>query len=244
MYKKGYEFLIEGLGLFPKIRYNKLVERLNRYEELLFEIQSIFLNKNCLLSIDTIPIETKELIRKYRHEKIGKSMLIKKDGIVGYNASKKRYYFGYKATYTTDEMYLTLLFVSPANQHDLDVLKDNYKLFVKNFSNCSIIGDKGYIDEGFQNMLGWGNVYFESIKRNNMIKSFIEKIKYKILNKLRKTIETNFSKLVEMFPKRIRAISKRGFSVKLLLFTIAYNIKTLYDVNLGKFVNNGYYFNC
>ncbi|WP_245528987.1 hypothetical protein [Methanotorris formicicus] len=47
-----------------------------------------------------------------------------------------------------------------------------------------------------------------------------------------------------MFPKRIRAISKRGFSVKLLLFTIAYNIKTLYDVNLGKFVNNGYYFNC
>lgn len=45
VYKKGYEFLIEELGLFPKIRYNKLVERLSRYEELLFEIQRVFLNK-------------------------------------------------------------------------------------------------------------------------------------------------------------------------------------------------------
>ncbi|WP_216698820.1 hypothetical protein [Methanotorris formicicus] len=59
VYKRGYEILIEYLGLFTKIRYNKIVERINRYEQLLFEIQKTFLNKNCLLFIDTIPIETK-----------------------------------------------------------------------------------------------------------------------------------------------------------------------------------------
>jgi cobalamin biosynthesis Co2+ chelatase CbiK len=37
VYKRGYEFLIEDLRLFPKIRYNKIVERINRYEALLFE---------------------------------------------------------------------------------------------------------------------------------------------------------------------------------------------------------------
>ncbi|MFU8652793.1 transposase [Methanotorris formicicus] len=231
MYKKGYEFLIEELGLFPKIRYNKLVERLNRYEEPLFEIQRVFLNKNCLLFIDTIPIETKELVRKSRHEKSGKSMLIKKDGTVGFNASKKRYYFEYKATYITNGLYLMLIFVNPANQHDLDILKENFRWFIREFMNCSVIGDKGYIDKGFENLLRNGKVYFEAIKRKNMTKSFIERTKYKILNKLRKSIETNFSKLVAMFPKHIRAVSKKGLSVKLLLFTIAYNLKVLDEVN-------------
>ncbi|XRO76302.1 hypothetical protein ACO3VM_05795 [Methanocaldococcus sp. 10A] len=78
VYKRAYEVLIDGFGLFPKIRYNKIVERLNRYEYLLFEIQKMFLNKNCLLFVDTIPIETKQIVRKNRHEKIGTSEYIKK----------------------------------------------------------------------------------------------------------------------------------------------------------------------
>jgi hypothetical protein len=35
IYKKAYRVLIEDLKLFPKVRYNKVVERLNRYEKLL-----------------------------------------------------------------------------------------------------------------------------------------------------------------------------------------------------------------
>ena len=64
-----------------------------------------------------------------------------------------------------------------------------------------------------------------------MTKSFVERTKYKILNKLRKSIETNFSKLVAMFPKHLRAVSKKGLSVKLLLFTIAHNLKVLNEIN-------------
>jgi len=83
VYKRAYEILIEGFGLFPKIRYNKIVERINRYESLLYEIQKIFLNKDCLLFIDTIPIETKQIVRKNRHEKIGYSEYIKKTEVLG-----------------------------------------------------------------------------------------------------------------------------------------------------------------
>jgi len=78
VYKRAYEVLIEGFRIFPKIRYNKLVERIKGYENLLFKIQEMFLNKNCLLFIDTVPIETKQLVRKNRHEKIGYSQHIKK----------------------------------------------------------------------------------------------------------------------------------------------------------------------
>jgi hypothetical protein len=78
LYKRGYEFLIEDLGLFPKIRYNKIVERINRYEQLLINIQKAFIERNSRLFIDTMPIKTKELVRRTRHEKRGFSVLIKK----------------------------------------------------------------------------------------------------------------------------------------------------------------------
>ncbi len=43
-----------------------------------------------------------------------------------------------------------LLFINPANQHDKDILEENYKEIVKEFENCVIIGDRGYIDKGLQ----------------------------------------------------------------------------------------------
>jgi hypothetical protein len=35
VYKKAYRVLIEELHLFPKVKYNKILERLSRYENLL-----------------------------------------------------------------------------------------------------------------------------------------------------------------------------------------------------------------
>ncbi|WP_244409523.1 transposase [Methanocaldococcus jannaschii] len=125
----------------------------------------------------------------------------------------------------TDGKYLMLLFINPANQHDKDILEENYKEIIRDFKNCVIIGDKGYIDKGLQNLFKLGGVYFIPIKRKNMIKPNEEAKKYKELNKLRKAIETNLSKLAESFPRHIRAVSKKGLSAKLLLFTIAYNIQ-------------------
>jgi len=116
-----------------------------------------------------------------------------KNGSVGYNPSKKCYYFGYKATYITDGRFLTLLFINPANQHDKDILEENYGVIVKEFKNCVIIGDKGYIDKGLQNLFKLGGVQFIAIKRKNMIKSNEEREIYSELNKSRKIIETKFS---------------------------------------------------
>jgi hypothetical protein len=60
-----------------------------------------------------------------------------------------------------------------------------------------------------------------------MIKSNEEEKMYLELNKSRKIIKTRFSEMIEAYPKHIRSVSKKGLSVKLLLFTIAYNIKKL-----------------
>lgn len=43
--KHAYDHFIEDLKLFPKIRYNKVIERLNRYEELLYKILNFVYEK-------------------------------------------------------------------------------------------------------------------------------------------------------------------------------------------------------
>jgi hypothetical protein len=42
IYKRAYRVLVEELMLFPRVRYNKVVERLNRYEGLLIYCLGLF----------------------------------------------------------------------------------------------------------------------------------------------------------------------------------------------------------
>jgi len=90
--KHAYVHFIEDLELFPRIRYNKLIERLNRYEGLLYRVlNDIFqkLSEGELEIVDAKPIETKELVRFKRHKKKGESQIIQEDETIGYNSSKK-----------------------------------------------------------------------------------------------------------------------------------------------------------
>ena len=88
--KHAYVHFIEDLKLFPRIRYNKLIERLNRYEELLYKVLDFVFEKEGEIKIvDAKPIETKELVRYNRHEKRGESSVVREEESVGYNPSKK-----------------------------------------------------------------------------------------------------------------------------------------------------------
>ena len=84
VYKRAYRVLIEELKLFPKVRYNKVVERLNRYEELLIDCLRLFKLEG-LMIVDSKPVETKKLSRIGRHGKKGSSSLIKDGEGVGFN---------------------------------------------------------------------------------------------------------------------------------------------------------------
>ena len=90
--KHAYVHFIEDLKLFPRIRYNKLIERLNRYEELLYKVLDFVFEKVSegeIKVVDAKPIETKELVRYNRHEKRGESSVVREEESVGYNPSKK-----------------------------------------------------------------------------------------------------------------------------------------------------------
>ena len=68
--KHAYVHFIEDLKLF-RIRYNKLIERLNRYEELLYRVLNFVFEKvseGKINIVDAKPIGTKELVRFNRHK--------------------------------------------------------------------------------------------------------------------------------------------------------------------------------
>ena len=69
-----------------------MIERLNRYEELLYKVLNYVyekLSEGEIKIVDTKPIETKELVRFNRHKKRGESSILKEEESIGYNPSKK-----------------------------------------------------------------------------------------------------------------------------------------------------------
>lgn len=88
----------------------------------------------------------------------------------------------------------------------------------------TVIADKGYVSGKFAEKMGKRGVKFIAIKRKNMIKSEEEAKYYRRLSKLRRRIETLFS-IGENFGLRfIRAVSRRGLVVKIILSLLAFNI--------------------
>jgi hypothetical protein len=69
-----------------------------------------------------------------------------------------------------------------------------------------------------------GGVEYVAIKRDNMIRSEDERSHYRILSRVRRIIETRFSQLEEFGAKFIRAISRRGLAVKIILSILSLNI--------------------
>jgi DNA-binding LacI/PurR family transcriptional regulator len=67
-------------------------------------------------------------------------------------------------------------------------------------------------------------IEYIAIKRENMIRLNDEKEYYKFLSKLRRIIETIFSQIENLGLRFIRAISRRGLAIKIILSIIAFNI--------------------
>ena len=131
---------------------------------------------------------------------------------LGYCASQKKRYFGYKLHAVCDENAVIRLFdLSPANVHDVNYLKD-----VKyNLSNCRLIGDKAYISADYRADLFTSRKMelFVPMRKNQLYG--IEFSKYK--RQMRKRIETLFSQLAGQFSLNINfAKTFQGLAVGII----------------------------
>jgi hypothetical protein len=225
-YVKAHYYMM-GMNLISEIEYSRFIRRINQLEE---EIEQLFvflselfkrINKSQIYSVDSFPVEICQIQREKR------SRLWQDISLKGYNASKKKYFYGFKVhmVVTTNQEPVSC-YISEGSVHDTTA---SFEFLHDLPKNSIVIGDKGYLSSKLDAFLASFGIELSALKRKNMAIDPNHKVKRKI----RKGVETAFSVITAKFGKMIRATSIKGFLVKLKLFILAYSIDKFLKLSSG-----------
>jgi hypothetical protein len=182
--------------------------------------------------VDSMPLEVCKLSRSARSKICKEVEYAWPDK--GYCAAQGSNYYGYKlhAVCSVNGVFQSID-LSPASVHDINYLKD----IKMQISDCTLIGDKGYLSAKVQlNLFETCTIKLNTPMRNNQ-KNY-KKQAY-IFRKKRKRIETLFSQLCDQFMiRRNYAKSFQGFKTRIIskitaLTTIQYINKFSFDRNIN-----------
>lgn len=182
--------------------------------------------------VDSMPLEVCKLSRSSR------SSICKEEYETapnkGYCASQSTPYYGYKlhAVCTIDGVF-TDFDLTQASIHDIHYLKNIKSLY----ENCTILGDKGYLNIDYQmDLFSSNKIQLEVPMRRNQ-KDY--KPQAYIFRKSRKRIETLFSQLCDQFMiRRNYAKSFDGFKNRILSKIMALTTIQLINKLNNKNINN------
>ena len=227
-YRKAHLYLNPS-KLFCPIDYSRFIRRINELHD---AIETVFgylsqlfstIHPSQIYAIDSFPVELCQLQRE------SQCQLMRHTDLKGYNASKKRYFYGFKVhMIATTSKEPVSCYISFGKVSDVKVA---YKLIPKLPSDSTGIGDKGYVSSKLEALAHRFNINFTPIYRNNQNKNDTD---YWMKRKLRKSIETAFSMITAKFGKVIKATSINGFLTKLKLFIAAYSIDCFFKLPIAK----------
>lgn len=182
--------------------------------------------------VDSMPLEVCKLSRHLRSSICKEHYLSSPDK--GYCASQGMNYYGYKLhAVCSIEGVFTDFELTKASVHDIHYLK-NIKL---SFSNCCLLGDKGYLSADYQlDLFETKNITLQVPMRKNQHNY---KPQAFIFRKSRKRIETLFSQLCDQFMiRRNYAKSFDGFKNRILSKIMALTVIQLINKQNNKNINN------
>lgn len=166
--------------------------------------------------VDSFPVSICRNIRSYRCK------IYQDRTYLGYNASKKEYFYGLKiSVIATTEGFPVQVFLSPGSLHDLKSLKEMKPNLPK---ESRLYGDAAYNDYGYEDSL-WEKEKIKLIAaRKQNSKRGHELNDYVNLLNLRKNIETTFSGITRLLPRKLDAVTSACFEFKILGFIAAFAI--------------------
>lgn len=160
--------------------------------------------------IDSFPVKACHKVRKSR--------LYTENKFRSYNASKEEYYTGLKTHVITNSKGQPLDFlITPGSVHDLKA----FKMFnLERFHGKIIYGDKAYNHYEYEDQLLKVGTYLMPQRKENSKRPWSYRAFCRI-NSVRKRIETSFSQINAMLPRRIQAVTPKGFELKVILSVVA-----------------------
>ena len=217
-YERSRHFF-ESYGYMKMLSKSQFNRRLNKIDIAIWQglfdiITQNFKSKNSEQAyiIDTFPVPVCHNIR------INRSKIYKEEYYRGYNASKRQYFFGLKVAMITTLDHKPVEFTfAPASFHDSIISK---KLDFNLPQNSKIYGDSAFSDHKFENLLSNShkiNPLFQRKSNSTNPHSLIDQY---MIKKYRKSIETTFSMINNLFPKKIHSVTSFGFELKIFFFIL------------------------
>ncbi len=139
----------------------------------------------------------------------------------GYIASKRRYFYGLRVHLVVTGAGEPVEFsLEAASESDVAIFKE---LELDLPEGSIICADKTYTDYEYEDLLEEVGLHLKAQRKKNskrqmpMWEEFLGK-------PIRQYIETVFSQLTNFFPKKIHAVTPRGFELKIVCFLLAFSI--------------------
>ena len=202
--------------MVSKSRFSR---RLHRIKEIFIVFFNLFaqtwktLNTEAIYVIDSIPIPVCDNMR------IRRSKIYSHEDFRGYQASKKRYFYGLKIhLMVTQAGQPVECFLTPGGCGDVNALKYYaYELP----DGCIIYADKAYNDYEIEDLLkDVDDIQLLPMRKKNSKRALSPSISF-VQSYYRKRVETAGSLIEQLLPKSIHAVTSQGFELKVVLFVIA-----------------------
>lgn len=203
--------------LLDKSQFNRRLHRLEPVvEELLSLFSMIAAAATEHYALDSFPLPVCHNIR------IRRCKLVQGEHYRGYCASKKEYYYGFKVhLVTASDGRIVEFEFTPGASADANGLN---QLQLQLPADAELFADKAYNSYGHeQSLLEHGSIKLQPIRKINSRQGDNTYLNNWLKKQQRKHIESDISSLLTLFPKKIHAVTKEGFLLKILGFLLAHH---------------------
>jgi hypothetical protein len=148
----------------------------------------------------------------------------KKRSFRGYIASKRRYFYGLRVHLVVTGAGEPVEFALAAgSEADVTIFKE---LELDLPEGSIICADKAYTDYDYEDLLEEVGLHLKAQRRKNSKRQMPAWEEF-LGKPIRQYIETVFSQLTSLFPKKLHAVTPRGFELKIVCFLLAFSIQCL-----------------
>ena len=211
--------------MLSKSRFSRRLHRMKESFIILFDLLAQIwktLNTDAIYVIDSIPIAVCDNIR------IRRAKIYTEEDFRGYQASKKRYFYGLKIhLMVTKDGQPVECFLTHGGFGDVDALK-YYAYELPDGSR--IYADKAYNDYEIEDLLQEvEHLRLLPMRKKNSKRALPPAISF-VQSYHRKRVETAGSLIEQLLPKSIHAVTSQGFELKVALFVIAFSLRCYLDL--------------
>jgi Transposase DDE domain len=217
--------LLKQRGYIPhmvsKSRFSRRLHRMKELFILLFDLLGNIwktLNEDAIYVIDSFPVAVCDNIR------IRRSKIYAKEALRGYQASKKRYFYGLKIhLMVTQDGQPVECFLTPGGFGDVDALQ----YYAYELPDGAIIyADKADNDYEIEDLLqAVDHIHLLPMRKQNSKRALSPSVTF-VQSYHRKRVETAGSLIEQLLPKSIHAVTSQGFELKVALFVIASSLNS------------------